>query len=58
MKKNDDIIEAIILRCSDCENLFDLNTLSKNEWSMQTNYLKIRCPFCGGIFKILMNANG
>ena len=46
-------IENTNIKCPYCEEIFDFESLNKNEWSVESKYLLIRCPKCLEIFKIL-----
>ena len=42
------------IKCPHCEGTFDFDSLSKNDWSIELEYILIRCQMCGKIFKIKM----
>ena len=48
-------IENTNIKCPQCGETFDFESLSKNDWSVESKYLLIRCPLCTKLFKILVN---
>ena len=53
MKRNNNNYENII--CPYCGNEFNFESISKNEWGVDSNYLLLRCPICSEFLKIEMN---
>lgn len=51
--KNEDEIN---IRCPHCREVFDFDTVDKNNWGVESKYILIRCPLCSKIFKILMKS--
>ena len=44
------------IRCPHCGEVFDFDTVDKNNWGVEENYIIIRCPLCSEIFKILIKS--
>ena len=44
------------LRCPYCGETFDFESLSKNDWGVESEYLLIQCQMCGKVFKILIES--
>ena len=47
--KNNDADKKRIIECPNCKIKFDLESLNKNEWGVESDYLIVRCPHCGDI---------
>ena len=54
----DNEIENTSIKCPYCGEVFDFESLSKNDWGIESKYLLIGCPICTKLFKILMNNLG
>lgn len=55
IERDNDTKDLHILICPHCEESFDLESLSKNEWGVESDYIIVQCPYCGGVSKILAN---
>ena len=55
LKENNNKIERTNIKYLHCGATFDFESLSKNDWGVESKYLLIRCQMCGKLLKILVD---